>query len=104
MNQNNAIGLLLGAIIGGVATFYAIKHQDEIIDKIHDLEDNIHFDRHELIDSAKEKLDQLTNTLHSTIQRYTHSGDNMAEKSNETLEAIMEELNRLRDEVQALKA
>ena len=103
MNQNNALSLLLGAVVGGVATYFAIKHQDEIIDKIHDLEDNIHFDHHALIDSAKGKLDALANTLQSTIQRYTHSGDNTTEKSNE-IEAIMEDLNRLRDEVQALKS
>lgn len=103
MNQNNTIGLLLGAVLGGVATYYAIKHKDDIIDKINDLEDNISFDHHELINSAKEKLDQLTNTLQSTIQRYTHSDEGSTDKADEVA-AIMEELNRLRDEVQALKA
>jgi len=100
MNQNNAVTLFLGAVLGGVATYYAIKHQDDIINKINDLEDNLSFDHHELINSAKEKLDKLTNTLQSTIQRYTHS----AEGGSDEAAAIMEELNRLRDEVQALKA
>lgn len=97
MNQNNTIGLLLGAVIGGVAAYYAIKHQDEIIGKIHDLEDNIHFDHHELINSAKGKLDQLSDTLQSTIQRYTHIGE------KDEVAALMEELDRLREEVKALK-
>ena len=103
MNQNNAVTLLLGAVLGGVATYYAIKHQDDIINKINDLEDNLSFDHHELISSAKEKLDQLTNTLQATIQRYTHSDEGSTDKADEVA-AIMEELNRLRDEVQELKA
>ncbi len=102
MNQNNTIGLLLGAVLGGVATYYAIKHKDDIIDKINDLEDNISFDHHELINSAKEKLDQLTHTLQSTIQRYMHSAEGSSGKAE--VATIMEELNHLRDEMHALKA
>lgn len=102
MNQNNTITLLLGAVLGGVATYYAIKHQDDIIDKINELEDNLNIDHNALINNAKGKLDQLTGSLQSTIGRYTQSG-NESEKENE-IAAITEELNRLRDEVQALKA
>jgi len=102
MNQNNTLSLLLGAVLGGVATYYAIKHQDDIIDKIHELEDNLNIDHNQLISNAKGKLDQLTSSLQSTIGRYTHT-DDTAEKADEVA-AIMEELNRLRDEVQALKA
>ncbi|MGZ5208826.1 MAG: hypothetical protein ACXWB0_07395 [Sulfuricurvum sp.] len=103
MNQNNAVTLFIGAVVGGVATYYAIKHQDDIINKINDLEDNLSFDHHELISSAKGKFDQLTNTLQSAIQRYTHSAEGSSDKADEVA-TIMEELNRLRDEVQALKA
>ena len=102
MNQNNTLSLLLGAVLGGVVTYYAIKHQDDIIDKIHELEDNLNIDHNELINNAKGKLDQLTNSLQSTIGRYTHSDDTV-EKADE-IAAITEELNRLREEVQALKA
>ncbi len=103
MNQNNALSLLLGTVIGGVATYFVIKNQDEISDKISDLKDSIHFDHHELLNSAKGKLDQLTTNLQSMIQRYTHSGETTIEKSDE-LATIMEELNRLSEEVKALRA
>ncbi|MFZ3052293.1 MAG: hypothetical protein WA099_02715 [Sulfuricurvum sp.] len=102
MNQNNTLTLLLGAVLGGVATYYAIKHQDDIIDKIHELEDNLNIDHNELINNAKGKLDQLTSSLQSTIGRYTHSDDTVG-KADE-IAAITEELDRLREEVQALKA
>ena len=102
MNQNNTMTLLLGAVLGGVATYYALKHQDDIIDKIHELEDNLNIDHNQLINNAKGKLDQLTSSLQSTIGRYTQSG-NESEKEHE-IAAITEELNRLRDEVQTLKA
>ncbi|MDD4854775.1 MAG: hypothetical protein PHQ22_02705 [Sulfuricurvum sp.] len=102
MNSNNGISFLLGAALGGVAIYFALKHQDEIIDKIHELEENLNIDHNGLIDNAKGKLDQLTSSLQSTIGRYTHS-DDTAEKADE-IAAITEELNRLRAEVQALKA
>jgi hypothetical protein len=102
MNQNNTITLLLGAVLGGVATYYAIKHQDDIIDKIHGLEDNLNIDHNALISNVKEKLDQLSSSLQSIIGRYTQ-GDNEVEKEHEIV-AITEELNRLSDEIQALKA
>ncbi|MCX6061727.1 MAG: hypothetical protein NT103_05710 [Campylobacterales bacterium] len=102
MNQNNTLSLLLGAVLGGVATYYALKHQDDIIDKIHELEENLNIDHNELINNVKGKLDHLTSSLQSTIERYTHS-DDMVEKADE-ITAITEELDRLRAEVQALKA
>ncbi len=102
MNQNNGLTLLLGAVLGGVATYYAIKHQDDIIDKIQELEGNLNIDHNALIENAKGKLDQLTSSFQSTIGRYTHS-DDTAEQADE-IAAITEELNRLREEVRALKA
>lgn len=103
MNQNNLVSLLLGAAIGGAAVYYTLKHQDEILDKINELEEGLHIDRDELIANAKNKLDQLTNTLQSTIGRYMESDENTTEKADE-IASITEELDRLRAEVQALKA
>lgn len=99
MNSNNSLSFILGAVLGGVATYYALKHQDEIIEKIHELEENLNLDHNELIASAKHKLDQLTQNVQSTIGRF--SGNE--EKSDEVA-SIMEELERLRAEVAALKA
>lgn len=101
MNQNNTINFILGAAIGGVATYYALKHQDEIINKIHELEDNLNLDHNELINKAKNKLDSLTQDVQSTIERFSGHDDN--DKADEVA-AIMEELAQLRAEVQALKA
>lgn len=98
MNSNNSLSFILGAVLGGVATYYALKHQDEIIEKIHELEENLNIDHNELIASAKGKLDQLTQNIQSTIGRL--SGNE--EKSDEVA-SIMEELEQLRAEVAALK-
>lgn len=100
MNQNSGLSLLVGALLGGVATYFAIKYQDDLMEKINDLKENMTFDRHELIESAKEKLESLTATAQATFQKYTHDND---EKPAEDINALMEELHRLRDEVNALK-
>jgi hypothetical protein len=99
MNTNNTLNFLLGAALGGIATYYALKHQDEIIDKIHELEENLNLDHNELIASAKHKLDQLTQNVQSTIGRFSPHED-----KSEEVASIMEELERLRAEVAALKA
>ncbi|MDD2357665.1 MAG: YtxH domain-containing protein [Thiovulaceae bacterium] len=101
MDRNNTIGLVLGAIIGGVATYYAYKHKDDIIDKINELEDNLHFDHHELINDAKEKLDSLTHSVQSTIERF--KGHEETNKTDE-MASMMEELVALRAELKAFKA
>ena len=101
MNQNNLATFLLGAVLGGAAAYYVFKHQDEIIDKIHDLEENLNLDRHELIDKAKAQLEKLTQSFQTTVERYTHTDTDEAAKESEVAH-IIEELNRLRDEVQAL--
>lgn len=98
MNQNNIMGFLLGAVVGGVGVYYAIKHQDEIIDKLHELEESLNIDHNDLIEGAKEKLDTLTQSVNSTIHRL--GGDTT--KAQE-IENIMEELVRLREEVATLK-
>jgi len=103
MNQNNLATFLLGAVVGGAAAYYVFKHQDEIIDKIHDLEENLNLDRHELIEKAKAQLEKLTHSFQTTVERYTHSETDEAAKESE-VSHIIEELNRLREEVQALSA
>lgn len=100
MNQNNLVSFLLGTAIGGAAIYYTLKHQDEIIDKIHELEDNLHFDHHELIETAKDKLDTLTQNVHSTIDRFRGHGET---EKDEEIASLMEELARLREEIKALQ-
>ncbi len=100
MNQNNTINFILGAAIGGVAAYYLVKHQDEIVDKIHELEGNLNIGRHELMDKAKSKIDSLTKNIQSTIERF--SEHETSDVSHEVA-AIMKELEHLKAEVMALK-
>ncbi len=99
MNQNNLASFLLGTAIGGVAVFFAIKHQDEILNKINELEENLGVDHNELISRAKNKLDTLTQSVQSTIESFSATDD-----KNEEVQNIMDELAKLREEVAALKA
>lgn len=99
MNQNNTLSFVLGAAIGAVAGYYLFKHQDEIVDKIHELEENLNIDHHQLIDKAKNKLESLTQSVQSSLERYTHS----EEPNRDELQSIMAELAKLREEVQSLK-
>ncbi|MDD5051876.1 MAG: hypothetical protein PHO27_03970 [Sulfuricurvum sp.] len=103
MNQNNTLNFIIGAALGGIAGYYLFKHQDEIVDKIHELEENLNIDHNELIEKAKIKLDTLTQGVQSTIERYSHNSDSDSKKTDE-IAVIMEELTRLREEVKALKA
>lgn len=103
MNQNNFASFVLGAALGGAAAYYLFKHQDEIMDKIHDLEENLNLDRHALIDKAKAQLERLTQSFQSTVERYTHSDTDEAAKESE-VGHIIAELNRLREEVKSLSA
>jgi exonuclease VII large subunit len=102
MNDNhNLLSFVLGAALGGAAAYYLFKHQDEIVDKIHELESNLNIDHNALIDQAKNKLDTLTQNVQSTIQRYTRTEE---KASDEEIGAIMDELAKLREKVQALRA
>ncbi|MGD9970645.1 MAG: hypothetical protein AB7S65_09315 [Sulfuricurvum sp.] len=104
MNQNNLASFILGAVAGGAAAYYLCKHQDEIVEKIHELEENLHLDRHELIERAKAQLEKLTHTFQNTIERYHQHTDTSDAAKESEVSHIIEELNRLRDEVQALNA
>lgn len=101
MNQDNTLSFILGAALGGIAGYYLFKHQDQIVDKIHELEGNLNIDHNALIDKAKNKLDALTQNVQSTIERYTHGSE---DKSADEITSIMTELAKLREEVRELKA
>lgn len=101
MNQDNTLSFILGAALGGIAGYYLFKHQDQIVDKIHELEGNLNIDHNALIDKAKNKLDALTQNVQSTIERYTHGSE---DKSADEITSIMAELAKLREEVRELKA
>lgn len=101
MDHNNTLTFIIGAALGTVAGYYLFKHQDEIVDKIHELEGNLNIDHNALIDKAKSRLDMLTQNVQSTIERYTHGSE---PKTTDEITEIMTELSRLREEVKALQA
>lgn len=103
MNQQNTLlSFVVGAAIGGAAAYYAFKHKDEILEKIEDMEDNLHFDQHEWIEKAKDQLDHLTHTFQSAVHRYSHT--TAEEIKEDEIARLTDELNALREEIQALKA
>ena len=48
MNQDNTLSFIVGAALGGIAGYYLYKHQDQIVDKIHELEGNLNIDHNSL--------------------------------------------------------
>jgi polyhydroxyalkanoate synthesis regulator phasin len=103
MEKNNALTFLIGAVLGGAAAYYAYKHQDEILAGIQDLEGSLNLDNNELIEKTKRQFSQLSQNVQSAIGRYTDTSDEAPHKESE-IAALMEELERLRAEVQTLKS
>ena len=104
MEKNHALTFLLGAVIGGAAAYYAYKHQDEILEGIKDLEGSLNLDNNELFEKTKVQFSQLSQNVQSAIGRYTDTSTNETPQNEEEISALMEELERLRAEVQILKA
>ncbi|MCL4430894.1 MAG: hypothetical protein M1300_01060 [Epsilonproteobacteria bacterium] len=105
MEKNNALTFLLGAVLGGAAAYYAYKHQDEILSGIQDLEGSLNLDNNELIEKTKSQFNQLSQNVQSAIQRYTDTASEPNEPmSEDDITSLKEELERLRAEVQTLKA
>lgn len=103
MEKNNALTFLIGAVLGGAAAYYAYKHQDEILTGIQDLEGSLNLENNELIEKTKAQFNQLSQNVQSAIGRYTDTSDETPQKDDE-ITALMEELARLRAEVQTLKS
>lgn len=102
MNDDHTLmSFILGAAIGGAAAYYLLKHQDEIVEKIREIEEGLNLEENELIEQAKSKFDALGETIRSTFQS---SSLNDSKPSSEELSSIMDELARLREEVRTLTA
>jgi polyhydroxyalkanoate synthesis regulator phasin len=104
MEKNHALTFLLGAVIGGTAAYYAYKHQDEILEGIKDLEGSLNLDNNELIEKTKAQFNQLSDNVQNAIGRYTNSSDDSATRNEDEIAVLMEEIERLRLEVQTLKS
>lgn len=104
MDRGDLLSFIIGAAIGGAATYYAIKHQDEILAKIEELEANFKFSRAELIEKAKLQFEKLSAAFQATVDKYAgmiRSGETTTEEQKAQ---IVQELDRIRSEVQALAA
>ena len=104
MEKKNALTFLLGAIIGGAAAYYAYKHQDELLGGLHDLEESLNFDNNELIEKTKAQFSQLSQNVQEAIGNYTQNSDDESMSKEKEFTSLMEELTRLRAEVEALKS
>lgn len=98
-DDHNLLSFILGAAIGGVAAYYLLKHQDEIAEKIREIEEGMNLEENALIEQARNKFDALGEAIRTTFQ--SSSADEAKPSPNE-LASIMEELARLREEVRAL--
>lgn len=103
MEKNNTLTFLLGAVLGGAAAYYAYKHQDEILAGVQELEGSLNLDNNELIEKTKAQFNQLSQNVQSAIGSYTGTSGETPQKESE-MAVLMEELERLRAEVQALKS
>jgi hypothetical protein len=105
MEKNNALTFLIGAVLGGAAAYYAYKHQDEILEGIKDLEGSLNLDNNELIEKTKAQFTQLSQNVQSAIGHYTDTASESTESLREDeIASLKEELERLRAQVQTLKA
>lgn len=100
MDKNNTLGFLLGAALGGVVAYYALKHQDEIMNTINNLEENFDLDHNTLIDQAKAQLEQLTQNVKTAI---SHSAEKLSPTRTDETTLLLDEIDRLRAEVERLK-
>lgn len=100
MDKNNTLGFLLGAALGGVVAYYALKHQDEILNTINNLDENFDLEHNTLINQAKAQLEQLTQNVKAAI---TQSAETFSSSQTKETNALLEEIDRLRAEVERLK-
>ena len=104
MEKKNTLTFLLGAIIGGAAVYYAYKHQDELLGGLHDLEESLNLDNNELIEKTKAQFSQLSQNVQEAIGNYTQNSDDKSMSKEKEFTSLMEELTRLRAEVEALRS
>ena len=104
MEKKNALTFLLGAVIGGAAAYYAYKHQDEIVAGIQDLEGSLNLDNNELIEKTKAQFAQLSQNVQNAIGGYMDASSETSPTKEDEITTLMEEIQRLRAEVQTLKS
>lgn len=100
MNKNNLLSFTVGAAITGISAYYVFKNKDEISNKINALEETLVDDYGELINKAKEKLEELIKTFQSTAQEFLHGGTMDEIKENE-IKQLVKKLDKLQKEIES---
>lgn len=101
MNKNNLLSLTVGAAITGIGAYYIFKNKDEISKKINALEETLVDDYGEVVNKAKEKLEELMKVFQSTAQEFLHGGIVDEIKENE-IKQLVKKLDKLQKEIESL--
>ena len=98
MKQENVANLVIGLAAGVAATYFVCKHKDEIMDKLHEIEDNL--DHFEWVKKVKMRIEQLSHSFHTHLEKMNTETDETAQESQ--VSHILDELNQLRKDVELL--
>jgi hypothetical protein len=101
MARSDLLSFIIGAAAGAVATYYVIKHQDEIVAKIEELEGRFDIDHNELVGKAKVQFEKLSAAFSATIEKYSGMIKGGTTTEEQKVQ-IIQELDRIRNEVQTL--
>ncbi|HEO97857.1 MAG TPA: hypothetical protein ENO02_00995 [Epsilonproteobacteria bacterium] len=101
MNKNNLLSFTVDAAITGIGAYYVFKNKDEISKKINDIEETLVDDYGELVNKAKEKLEELIKAFQSTAQEFLHGGTVDEIKENE-IKQLVKKLDKLQKEIESL--
>ncbi|MDD2896150.1 MAG: hypothetical protein PHG81_09020 [Aliarcobacter sp.] len=101
MNKSNLFGFAVGAAITGISAYYVYKNKDEISKKINALEETLVDDYGEVVNKAKEKLEELMKVFQSTAQEFLHGGIVDEVKENE-IKHLVKKLDKLQKEIETL--
>jgi predicted PurR-regulated permease PerM len=101
MNKNNLLSFTVGAAITGISAYYVFKNKDEISNKINDLEETLVDDYGELVNKAKDKLEELIKVFQSTAQEFLQGGTVDGIKENE-IKQVVKKLDKLQKEIESL--
>lgn len=101
MAKGDLLSFILGAAAGAAATYYVIKHQDEIVEKIEELEQRFNIDHTELAGKAKAQFEKLSTAFSAAIEKYSGMIKGGTTTEEQKVQ-IIQELDRIRNEVQTL--
>ncbi len=100
MNKSNLLSLTVGAAITGIGAYYVFKNKDEISNKINALEETLVHNYGELVNEAKDKLEELVKAFQSTVQEFSHGGTVDEIKENE-IKQLIKKLDSLQKEIES---